>query len=224
LDRWIAKDEWNDLTLAQQNKARELTAIRQGKPPPPKLLENTFKRVWKGAGAGKRKKGNETKGKSSVAVGSTSSLGDDNSKRHKSSQVVTKQILPTPPLQMMKTVTDYKWEQSDKWAGLMAVLDAQGPTLDLDSHAEFAFLGINSCRVIFDTGRTLQVYGYDPSQGSTTRSVVSGCFAYDDPHDGTVKIFVVHQGVHVPGLSNLLIPPNQMRDNEVVVNECPKSI
>jgi hypothetical protein len=39
-----------------------------------------------------------------------------------------------------------------------------------------------------------------------------------------VKILVVHQGVHVPGLPSLLIPLNQMRDNEVVVNECPKSM
>jgi hypothetical protein len=106
---------------------------------------------------------------------------------------------------------------------LMGVLDDQDSTLDLDSHAEIAVLGGN-CRIIHDTGRTLQVYSYDPSQGPTTRSVVSGCFAYDDPQDGTAKILVVHQGVHVPGLPNSLIPPNQMRDNEVVVNECPKSM
>jgi hypothetical protein len=88
LDRWITDEEWNELTLAQQNKARELSAIRQGKPSPPKLLEKTFKRVRKGGG--KRKKGKDVKDKSSVAVGSTS-LGDNNSKCHKSSKVVTKQ-------------------------------------------------------------------------------------------------------------------------------------
>jgi hypothetical protein len=82
------REEWNELTVAQQNKARELSAIRQGLPPPPKLLEKTFKRVRKGGG--KRKKSKDVKDKSSVAVGSTS-LGDNNSKRHKSSKVVTKQ-------------------------------------------------------------------------------------------------------------------------------------
>jgi hypothetical protein len=69
-------------TVAQQNMAREMSAIRQGLPPPPKLLEKTFK--WVPKGGGKRKKGNEVKDKSIVAVGSTV-LGDNNSKRHKSS-------------------------------------------------------------------------------------------------------------------------------------------
>jgi hypothetical protein len=56
------------------------------------------------------------------------------------------------------------------------------------------------------------------------RSIVTGCFLYDGPGNGTIKILVVHQGVHVPGLPNFLIPPNQMRDNDAVVNNCPKSM
>jgi hypothetical protein len=105
----------------------------------------------------------------------------------------------------------------------MGILGDPDSTLDMDSHADIAVLGMN-CRIIYNTGRLVQVYGYDPSQGPTTQSIVTGCFSYDDPGDGTIKILVVHQGVHVPGQPNSLIPPNQMRDNDIVVNDCPKSM
>jgi uncharacterized protein (UPF0216 family) len=93
--------------------------------------------------------------------------------------------------------------------------------LELDSHADVAVLGQN-CRIIHETNRTVTVHGYDPSLGSTERRVVSGCFAYDDPVDGTCKLLIVHQGLHVPTMRNSLIPPFQMRDNDLTVNDCPK--
>lgn len=105
-------------------------------------------------------------------------------------------------------------------------VEAQNPSdgfLELDTHADVAVLGSN-CRVFQETERTVQVYGYDPSHGSTPRKIVSGVFAYDDPHDGHCKLLIVHQGIHVPTLQSSLIPPYQMRDNDVVVNDCPKSM
>ena len=93
--------------------------------------------------------------------------------------------------------------------------------LDLDSHADMAVLGSN-CYVFGDTGQTVDVYSYDPKMGSTKRAVMSGCFAYDDPESGEVKLLIVHQGLHVPHLSYSLIPPFQMRENDVIVNDRPK--
>jgi len=95
--------------------------------------------------------------------------------------------------------------------------------LELDSHADVAVLGAN-CWIFQETSRSVQVYGYDPAQGSTQRKVVSGCFAYDDPQSGACKLLIVHQGLHVPTMANSLIPPFQMRDNDVEVNECPKTM
>jgi hypothetical protein len=91
LDRWIANKEWNDLSLQQQNKARELSAIRQGKPPPPKLTEKTYKKVkgQSGDGVGKRKNGKTDK--PNVSIGSTT-VGDPTNKRQKSKQSYTKQL------------------------------------------------------------------------------------------------------------------------------------
>jgi hypothetical protein len=95
--------------------------------------------------------------------------------------------------------------------------------LELDSHADIAVLGSN-CRIIHETNRSLTVHGYDPSLGSPERKIVSGCFAYDDPQDDTFKLLIVHQGLYVPTMKNSLIPPFQMRDNELKVNDCPKMI
>jgi len=92
--------------------------------------------------------------------------------------------------------------------------------LDLDSHADVAVLGAN-CRIFQESTKTVQVFGYDPSLGSTERKIVSGCFAYDDPTNGSVKMLIVHQGLHVPTMKNSLIPPFQMRVNDVIVNESP---
>ena len=94
--------------------------------------------------------------------------------------------------------------------------------LELDSHADIAVLG-NNCRIFQETEKTVDVYGYDPSQGSIRRKIVSGVFAYDNPEDGNCTLLIVHQGLHVPTMSNSLIPPYQMRDNDLVVNECPKT-
>lgn len=105
-------------------------------------------------------------------------------------------------------------------AGLQAGSDDKG-FLELDSHADVAVLGAN-CRIFQQTGRTVQVSGYDPALGSSRREIVSGCFAYDDPTDGDCKILIVHQGLHVPTMPNSLIPPFQMRDNDITVNDCPK--
>jgi hypothetical protein len=84
-----------------------------------------------------------------------------------------------------------------------------------------AVLGSN-CTIFEETGRTIDVYAYDHTMGSTSRKVVSGVFAYDDPDDGQVFFLIVYQGLHIPHLRYSLIPPFQMRENDVVVNERPK--
>lgn len=94
--------------------------------------------------------------------------------------------------------------------------------LELDSHADVAVLGAN-CRIFQESTESVDVYGYDPAQGATQRKIVSGCFAYDDPTlNGECTLLIVHQGLHVPTMSNSLIPPFQMRENDITVNECPK--
>ena len=68
------------------------------------------------------------------------------------------------------------------------------------------------------------MFGYDESQGSVRRRIVSACFAYDDPDTGQPVLLIIHQAIHVPHLRCSLIPPAQLRCNDVVVEECPKSM
>jgi hypothetical protein len=96
-------------------------------------------------------------------------------------------------------------------------------TLDLDSHAHQAVVG-RDCHIISDTGEEIEVYGYDAAQGSVRRRIVSACFAYDDPATGQVVLLVVHQAIHVPHLENSLIPPAQLRCNDIIVRDCPKTM
>jgi hypothetical protein len=84
-------------------------------------------------------------------------------------------------------------------------------------------LGRN-CYVFERTGRTVEVFGYDPALGSAQRDIVLGCFAYDEPTSGRVIILTVHQGLEVPTMDYSLIPPFFMRMNNIKVNECPKSL
>jgi hypothetical protein len=100
-------------------------------------------------------------------------------------------------------------------------VDHRDRGLDLDTHADMAVLGSN-CYVFEETGKTVNVFSYDPKLGSTTSNVVSGCFSYDDPTSGRVILLIVHQGLHMPHLSYSLIPPFQMRENDVIVNDRPK--
>jgi hypothetical protein len=84
-----------------------------------------------------------------------------------------------------------------------------------------AVLGSN-CYVFEETVKTGNVFSYDPKLGSTTSNVVFGCFSYDDPTSGRVILLIVHQGLHMPHLSYSLIPPFQMRENDIIVNDRPK--
>ena len=95
--------------------------------------------------------------------------------------------------------------------------------MELDSHADMAVIG-KDCHIISHLKKYIEVSGYDPSMPSTERELVSACFAYDDPDNGQVKILVIHQALYVPTMNYSLIPPAQMRDNDVIVNECPKSM
>ncbi len=94
--------------------------------------------------------------------------------------------------------------------------------MDLDLHADAAVLG-NNCHIFQSTGRFVTVYGYDNALGGHKRAIVSGCFAYDDHHTGRPVLLIVHQGLRILGAAHSLIAPFQMRDNDIVVNNCPKS-
>lgn len=80
-------------------------------------------------------------------------------------------------------------------------------------------------RPCLSTSRTSSLAWHEtrsPRLGSTERRVVWGCFAYDDCNSGQIVLLTVHQGIHITHLGNSLIPPFQVRENDVVFNDRPK--
>ena len=95
--------------------------------------------------------------------------------------------------------------------------------LDLDSHADTCVLGNNALLIESDyPERTAVVSFADPSVGTVTKKIVSGAFLYTSPRDGAAHILVVHQAIHIETMEHSLLCPMQLRDNDVLLDECPK--
>ena len=51
---------------------------------------------------------------------------------------------------------------------------------------------------------------------------VMGAFAYVHPQTGQTYHLVIYQGIEIPQLGNILLPPFQCRVNGVAINNLPK--
>ena len=97
--------------------------------------------------------------------------------------------------------------------------------LDLDSHADTCVLGMNA--LIIETPyptRTAVVSFADPSVGTVTKNILSGAFKYTTPDTGKHYILIVHQAIHIETMEHSLLCPMQLRENDIILDECPKSM
>ena len=80
-----------------------------------------------------------------------------------------------------------------------------------------------NCLITHEYDKTVNVTGFDPSQGSVKDlKVVSAALAYDCPLTGEVLIFKLNQAIHIDSMNNNLLCPMQLRMNDVKVFDCPK--
>ena len=93
--------------------------------------------------------------------------------------------------------------------------------MDLDTHANNTVLG-NSCLLIHDTGRKVDVSGFSTALGLIEFPIVSGAVAPDHPTTNKVYILVFHQAIYCYQMDNHLICPMQCCMNGVVINNSPK--
>ena len=95
-------------------------------------------------------------------------------------------------------------------------------TTHLDSHADTCVVGKNAL-IVQDFDRPVDVCGYDP-KGPVTKSLrtVSAALAYTNPTSGETVILVIHQAVSIPSLPHNLLCPNQLRMNDIAIDERPK--
>ena len=84
---------------------------------------------------------------------------------------------------------------------------------ELDSHADTCCLGEN-CLVIHDTEQIVSVMPFEVK-------IVTAAVAYDCPATRNVFVLFFHQALHIPDLQKHLLCPNQLRHNQVLVNETP---
>ena len=96
--------------------------------------------------------------------------------------------------------------------------------VDLDSHADTCVLGNNALMVETPhPPRTAIVSFADPSMGSVEKPILSGALLYTSTTTGKSVILIIHQAIHIDSMEHSLLCPMQLRDNDVFVDECPKS-
>ena len=92
---------------------------------------------------------------------------------------------------------------------------------ELDSHANMPVVGKNVF-VLAETGRTCDVNAFTPDYEPMKVPIVDAAVAYECPYQGTTHILVLRDCLHVPTMTNNLIPPFILREAGIEVNDRPK--
>lgn len=95
---------------------------------------------------------------------------------------------------------------------------------ELDSHADTTVIGDTTALIIQDFDHPVNVHGYDDSVGKRQGcKTVTGVMAYDHPSTGVTYMLIFHQAILIPSMKMSLISPRQLRENDLFVNDEPKS-
>ena len=97
----------------------------------------------------------------------------------------------------------------------------EGSRTELDSHANMPVVGKNAY-IVADLGKTVSVNPFTPDYDAMEVPLVDAAVRYDSPFDGRSYILVIRNALHVPAMSNNLIPPFAMREAGVKVCDTPK--
>ena len=90
---------------------------------------------------------------------------------------------------------------------------------EMDSHADTCVAGSN-CVILEYTGRTAEVEAYSPDYPSKQIPIATVATAYDCPTSGATYVLIINEALYFgDSLSFSLISPNQLRDNDVHVDE-----
>ena len=93
--------------------------------------------------------------------------------------------------------------------------------MELDSNANMPAVGKEAI-VVEQSGKTVEVSPFTPAYKPIKVEVVDAVVQYDSPVDGKQYMLVIRNALCVPSMSNNLIPPFNMRENGIVINECTK--
>ena len=93
--------------------------------------------------------------------------------------------------------------------------------MEIDNHVGTTVLGSNFLP-IHDFEISVDVSGWDASDGGVECPTISGAIAYDQTISGKVYMFVYNQAIHCPILTSHLMCPIQSQMAEVIINDIPK--
>jgi len=89
----------------------------------------------------------------------------------------------------------------------------------MDSHADTCVAG-NNCIVLEYTGRSAEVEAYSPDYPSKQIPIATVATAYDCPTSGATYLLIINEALYFgDSLHFSLLSPNQLRDNDVHVDE-----
>jgi len=92
---------------------------------------------------------------------------------------------------------------------------------ELDSNCDTCCFG-NGVYVAEDTNATINVNGFMEDLGTVPDvKIITIAIAYDDPEAWHTYILFYHHALYIPTMNRHLLNPNQMRANDVIVNETP---
>ena len=77
---------------------------------------------------------------------------------------------------------------------------------ELDSHANMPVVGRHAY-ILAESGKTVSVHPFTPDYEPMQVPLVDAAVWYDSPYDGKQYILVLRNALHVPSMTNNLIPP-----------------
>ena len=95
--------------------------------------------------------------------------------------------------------------------------------VELDSHAEQCCVSAQCALIIHNYDRPVMVYGYDGGPGRSL-DMVDAALYYLDPSTGDRWMLIINQALLVPDLRHPLLCTNQLRMNDLRVNDEPKHL
>ena len=98
------------------------------------------------------------------------------------------------------------------------------PRTELDSHDDTCCVGANAFVLYEWPDRTVDVTGFLDALGTVTKApIVTAVIAYDDPNTGVPYLLIIHQAIYFPTMQTNLLCPNQLQQNGVEVEDCPRA-
>ena len=92
---------------------------------------------------------------------------------------------------------------------------------ELDSHASMPVIG-KIAYILSIIRETVDVAPFTPDYKPIRVEMVDAALKYECPYSGETKILIIRRGLHVPSISNNLLPPFKLREAGITINKVPK--